>query len=42
LTLIGNINNLFYKKYWASGGWSGDSANIGEARNASLMLRAQF
>jgi iron complex outermembrane receptor protein len=42
LTLIGNINNLFNKKYWASGGWAGDSANIGEARNVSLMLRAQF
>jgi len=42
LTLIGNLNNVFNKKYWASGGWSGDSSNIGEARNVSLALRMQF
>ena len=39
-TLIGNLNNVFNRKYWASGGWSG--GNVGEARNASLSLRAQF
>ncbi|ENO81380.1 TonB-dependent siderophore receptor [Thauera mechernichensis] len=42
LTLIGNINNVFNKKYWASGGWEEGSSNIGEARNVSLVLRAQF
>ena len=40
LTLFGNVNNLFNRKYWASGGWS--AGNVGEARNASLTLRAQF
>jgi iron complex outermembrane receptor protein len=40
LTLLGNIYNLFNKKYWAGGGWS--SGNLGEARNVSLALRTQF
>ncbi len=40
LTLIGNVNNLFNRKYWAGGGWS--AGNIGEARNASLALKVQF
>jgi iron complex outermembrane receptor protein len=40
LTLFGNLNNVFDRKYWASGGWS--AGNLGEARNLSLMLRAQF
>lgn len=40
LTLLGNVYNLFNKKYWAGGGWS--SGNLGEARNVSLALRTQF
>ncbi|MDQ8023666.1 MAG: TonB-dependent receptor [Moraxellaceae bacterium] len=40
LTLIGNIYNLFNKKYWAGGGWG--SGNLGEARNVSLSLMARF
>lgn len=40
LTLIGNLNNVFNRKYWASGGWS--AGNVGEARNLSLALRAVF
>ncbi|MDQ8037379.1 MAG: TonB-dependent siderophore receptor [Pedobacter sp.] len=36
LTINGNINNLFNKKYWAVGGWG--SASMGEAINASLGL----
>jgi iron complex outermembrane recepter protein len=40
LSLFGNVNNLFNRKYWASGGWS--AGNVGEARNVSLALRAQF
>lgn len=40
LTLIGNLNNAFNRKYWASGGWS--AGNVGEARNLSLALRATF
>lgn len=39
-TLDGNINNLFNRKYWASGGWS--AGNVGEARNGSLTLTARF
>lgn len=39
-TLYANLNNVFDRKYWASGGWS--SGNLGEARNLSLTLRAQF
>ncbi|GLS16236.1 TonB-dependent siderophore receptor [Hydrogenophaga electricum] len=39
-TLIGNIYNLFNTRYWAAGGWS--SANQGEARNVSLVLRTRF
>ncbi|MDZ5457368.1 TonB-dependent siderophore receptor [Azohydromonas lata] len=40
LTLIGNVNNLFNRKYWAGGGWS--NLNVGEARNVSLNLKMQF
>ncbi|MET0334435.1 MAG: TonB-dependent receptor, partial [Rhizobacter sp.] len=40
LVLIGNVHNLFNTKYWAGGGWG--SGNIGEARNYSLTLSAQF
>lgn len=40
LTLIGNLNNVFNRKYWASGGWS--TGNVGEARNLAVTLRAQF
>lgn len=40
LTAIGNLNNVFNRKYWASGGWS--AGNVGEARNLALTLRAQF
>jgi iron complex outermembrane recepter protein len=40
LTLFANLNNVFNRKYWASGGWSG--GNPGEARNLSLTLRALF
>jgi iron complex outermembrane receptor protein len=40
LTLIGNLNNVFNRKYWASGGWS--EGNLGEARNLAVTLRAQF
>jgi iron complex outermembrane recepter protein len=40
LTLIGNLNNVFNRKYWASGGWGG--GNVGEARNLAVTLRAQF
>lgn len=40
LTLIANLHNVFNRKYWASGGWS--AGNVGEARNLSLSLRAQF
>ena len=40
LTLIGNLNNVFNRKYWASGGWSAGS--LGEARNLAVTLRAQF
>ena len=39
-TLIGNLNNLFNRKYWANGGWS--SGNLGEARNLSVTLTGQF
>ncbi|WP_341893398.1 TonB-dependent receptor [Variovorax sp. YR752] len=39
-TLYANLNNVFNRKYWASGGWS--SGNLGEARNLSLNLRAPF
>lgn len=39
-TLFANLNNVFNRKYWASGGWS--SGNVGEARNLSLTLRTQF
>ncbi len=39
-TLFGNLNNVFNRAYWASGGWS--SGNIGEARNLSVTLRTQF
>lgn len=39
-TLFGNLNNIFNRKYWASGGWS--AGNLGEARNGSLMLRVQL
>lgn len=40
LTLVGNVNNLFNKKYWASGGWG--AGNVGEARNGSVTLTARF
>lgn len=40
LTLIGNLHNVFNRKYWASGGWS--AGNVGEARNLSLTLSATF
>jgi iron complex outermembrane receptor protein len=40
LTLIANLNNVFNRKYWASGGWS--QGNVGEARNLAVTLRAQF
>lgn len=40
LTLISNLNNVFNRKYWASGGWS--AGNVGEARNLAVTLRAQF
>ncbi len=40
LTLFGNLNNVFNRKYWASGGWS--SGNVGEARNLAVTLKAQF
>lgn len=40
MTLLGNINNVFNKKYWASGGYT--SGNIGEQRNISLTLTAHF
>lgn len=39
-TLFGNLNNVFNRKYWASGGWS--AGNVGEARNLTLTLRTQF
>ncbi|WP_159241326.1 TonB-dependent siderophore receptor [Zhongshania aliphaticivorans] len=39
-TLVGNINNLFNEKYWASGGYT--AANVGEERNISFTLKAQF
>lgn len=39
-TLVGNVNNLFDKKYWAGGNsWSG---TVGERRNFSLGLRTRF
>ncbi len=39
-TIVGNVNNLFDKKYWAGGGtWTG---TVGERRNFSLGLRTQF
>ncbi|MDZ7855849.1 TonB-dependent receptor [Sphaerotilus sp.] len=40
LTLFANLNNVFNQKYWASGGWS--AGNVGEARNLSVTVRAQF
>lgn len=40
LTLLLNVYNLFNTRYWAGGGWS--SGNIGESRNISLGLTAQF
>lgn len=40
LTVIGNVSNLFNKKYWAGGGWS--AGNLGEARNVALSLLARF
>ncbi|WP_066258775.1 TonB-dependent siderophore receptor [Hydrogenophaga flava] len=40
LTLLGNVYNLFNKKYWAGGGWS--AGNLGEARNVSLSLQTRF
>ena len=40
LTLLANLNNVFNRKYWASGGWS--AGNAGEARNLAVTLRAQF
>jgi iron complex outermembrane receptor protein len=40
LSVFGNVYNLFNTKYWSGGGWS--SGNIGEARNYSLTLSAQF
>lgn len=39
-TLFGNMYNLLNTKYWAGGGWS--QGTVGEARNFSLALRAQF
>lgn len=39
-TLFGNVYNLLNTKYWAGGGWS--QGAVGEARNFSLALRAQF
>lgn len=39
-TVIGNVYNLFDKKYWAGGStWTG---TVGERRNFSLGLRTQF
>lgn len=40
MTLVGNVYNLFNKKYWAGGGWS--AGNLGEARNVSLSVQARF
>jgi iron complex outermembrane receptor protein len=40
VTLNGNINNIFNKKYWAGGGYG--AGNIGEAINASLGLQASW
>lgn len=40
LTAIGNLYNVFNKKYWAGGGWG--AGNLGEARNFSLSLQALF
>jgi iron complex outermembrane recepter protein len=40
LTLFGNLNNVFNRKYWASGGWS--AGNVGEARNLAVTLKANF
>ncbi len=40
LTLVGNIYNLFNRKYWAGGGWS--AGNLGEARNLALSLQMRF
>jgi iron complex outermembrane receptor protein len=39
-TLHANVHNLLNEKYWASGGWG--AGNVGEARNYSLSLVAQF
>jgi iron complex outermembrane receptor protein len=39
-TLHANVHNLLDEKYWASGGWG--AGNVGEARNYSLSLVAQF
>jgi hypothetical protein len=35
-----NIYNLFYKKYWAGGGYS--PGNLGEARNVALAIQTRF
>ncbi|MFT3803867.1 MAG: TonB-dependent receptor [Burkholderiaceae bacterium] len=40
LTLIGNVYNLFNRKYWALTDWS--RANIGEGRNFSLAILGRF
>ena len=40
LTLIGNIYNLFNKKYWALSDWS--RMNVGEGRNLSLAVLGRF
>ena len=40
LTLIGNVYNLFNRKYWALSDWS--RGNVGEGRNVSLAVLARF
>lgn len=40
LTLIGNVYNLFDKKYWALSDWS--RMNVGEGRNVSLAVLGRF
>ena len=40
LTLIGNVYNLFDKKYWALSDWS--RMNVGEGRNFSLAVLGRF
>ena len=42
LTLIGNVYNLFNKRYWALVDTFGGRASLGEGRNASLAVMARF